>query len=89
MEDDDLTLVEAAAHLGMSPVALAELLDRGTLASYLAADGRHRRIRLADLEAHREERFGLRQQLAQQAREQRRPGYGPGSTTANVVIIAS
>ena len=88
-EDADLTLVEAAVHLGMSPVALAELLDRGTLASYLAADGRHRRIRLIDLEAHREKRFALRQELAQQARERRRPSYGPESTTADVVIIAS
>lgn len=88
-EDGDLTVTEAAVQLGMSPAALAELLDRGTLASYLAADGRHRRVRKVDLEAHREQRFALRQQLSQQARERRRPTYGPESTTADVVIVAS
>lgn len=88
-EDGDLTLVQAAVLLGMSPVALAELLDRGSLASYLAADGRHRRIRLVDLEEHREKRFALRQELTRQARERRRPSYGPESTTADVVIVAS
>jgi excisionase family DNA binding protein len=88
-EDGDLTVTEAAVQLGMSPTALAELLDRGTLASYLAADGRHRRVRMVDLEAHRDKRFALRQELAQQARERRRPSYGPESTTADVVIVAS
>jgi excisionase family DNA binding protein len=88
-EDADLTVTEAAVQLGISPTALAELLDRGTLASYLAADGRHRRVRLVDLEAHREQRFALRQQLSQQARARRRPGYGPESSTADVVIVAS
>ena len=86
--EQDLDLAEAAVHLGMSPVALAELLDRGTLPSYLGRDGRHRRVALADLEAHRDQRFALRQRLAQQARDRRRPSYGPESTTADVVIVA-
>ncbi|MCW2726437.1 MAG: hypothetical protein JWN35_3358 [Frankiales bacterium] len=84
----DLDLPAAAAHLGMSPTAFAQLLDRGVVPSYVGDDGRHRRILLADLEAHRAERFALRQQLSQQARERRRPTYGPESTTAGVVIVA-
>ncbi|MCU1500233.1 MAG: hypothetical protein JWM47_4186 [Acidimicrobiales bacterium] len=86
--DDDLTVFEAAVHVGMSPAAFAALLDRGVVASYLGRDGRHRRVALADLEAHREARFALRQQLTQQARARRHSTYGPESTTADVVIVA-
>jgi hypothetical protein len=86
--DEDLDLAQAAVHLGMSPTALAELLDRGVVPSYLGRDGRHRRVTLADLEAHRDSRFALRQRLTQQARDRRHPSYGPESTTADVVIVA-
>jgi hypothetical protein len=88
-EEQDLDLLQAAVHLGMSPTALARLLDRGAVASYLGADGRHRRIRLTDLDAHRADRFALRADLTQQARARRHPTYGPESTTADVVIVAS
>jgi len=84
----DLHQLEAAVHLGMSPTAFAQLLDRGVLPSHLGHDGRHRRVTLRDLEAHRDARFALRQDLAQQARERRRPSYGPESDTADVVIVA-
>lgn len=87
-DEQDLDLAQASAHLGMSPTALALLLDRGVVPSYLGRDGRHRRIALADLEAHRDDRFALRQQLTQQARDRRQPTYGPESTTADVVIVA-
>jgi hypothetical protein len=87
-DDNDLTLPEAAVHVGMSPAAFAELLDRGVVASYLGRDGRHRRVTLAALEEHRASRFALRQHLTQQARARRRPEYGPESTTADVVIVA-
>lgn len=86
--DLDLHQLEAAVHLGMSPAAFAELLDRGVVPSYLGRDGRHRRVTLAALEAHRNARFALRQQLTQQSRERRRPSYGPGTETADVVILA-
>ena len=89
--EQDLDLAEAAVHLGMSPAALAQLLDRGTVPSHLGRDGRHRRIALADLELHREQRFALRAHLTQLARERRHPSYGPESTTAylsDVVIVA-
>lgn len=82
MEDRDLTVVEAAVHLGMSPASFAELLDRGVLPM---SPGR--RISLSALEAHRNERFAVRQELAQQARERRRRSYGPESSTADVVIV--
>jgi hypothetical protein len=82
VEDRDLTIVEAAVHLGMSPTSFAELLDRGVLPM---SPGR--RISLSALEAHRNERFEVRQQLAQSARERRRPSYGPESDTADVVIV--
>ena len=88
---DDLDLAEAAVHLGMSPAALAQLLDRGVVPSHLGTDGRHRRIALADLELHRDQRFALRAHLTQLARERRHPTYGPESTTAymsDVVIVA-
>ena len=86
--DLDLHQVEAAVHLGMSPAAFAQLLDRGVVPSYLGRDGRHRRVTLAALEAHRDARFALRQDLSQQARERRRPSYGPESETADVIIVA-
>ena len=86
--DLDLHQREAAVHLGMSPVAFAELLDRGTVPSYLGRDGRHRRVTLAALETHRNARFALRQQLTAQARERRRPSHQPEDETADVVIVA-
>ena len=86
--EQDLDLAAAAAHLGMSPMALAPLLDRGVVPSYLGRDGRHRRMALADLDAYRDARFALRQHLSQQARERRHPSYGPESTNADVVIVA-
>lgn len=86
--DDDLSLDEAAVLLGMSPTSFAALLDRGVVPSYLGDDGRHRRVALADLEAHRDERFALRQQLTLRAREQRQPSYSPENDTADVVIVA-
>ena len=86
-DEADLDVAQAAVHLGMSPAAFTELLDRGVVPSYLGRDGRHRRVALSDLEAHRAGRFALRQQLSQEARERRRPSYGPESTTADVVII--
>lgn len=86
--DEDLTLDEAAVLLGMSPTSFAALLDRGVVPSYLGGDGRHRRVALADLEAHRDERFALRQLLTRQARQQRQPSYSPENDTADVVIVA-
>ena len=86
MDDADLTLDEAAVLAGMSPASFAVLLDRGVVASYLGRDGRHRRVRRVDLETHRDERFALRQQLAAQARERRRPSYSQDDHTADVVI---
>ena len=89
--EHDLDLAAAAAHLGMSPMALAPLLDRGVVPSHLGRDGRHRRMALADLDAYREERFALRQHLSQQARARRHPSYGPetaGVPMADVVIVA-
>lgn len=87
-DEEDLHQQDAAVHLGMSPVAFASLLDRGVLPSYVGADGRHRRVTLAALEAHRESRFALRQELAAQARNRRRGLAGPGADTADVVIVA-
>lgn len=88
MDEDDLTLAEAAALMGMSPTSFAALLDRGVVPSYLGLDGRHRRVTLADVEAHRDERFALRQELAAQARERRRPSTPVSEMTADVVIVA-
>ncbi|MCA1712367.1 MAG: helix-turn-helix domain-containing protein [Actinobacteria bacterium] len=88
MDDERyVDLAEAAAHLGVSPTALAQLLDRGALPWKASADGRSRIVLLSDLEAHRDERFAFRQQLTQQARDQRNPAYGPESTTADVTIF--
>lgn len=72
--DDDrgsLDPLQAAEYLGVSPTVLARLLDNGALPWVNGADVRHRRIRLADLDAHRDERFALRQKLATEARERR------------------
>jgi hypothetical protein len=91
MGDDselDLHQLEAAVHLGMSPTAFAELLDRGVVPSRLGEDGRHRRVTLAALEAHRDARFALRMQLTAQARALRRPSSDPALDTADVVIVA-
>jgi excisionase family DNA binding protein len=58
----------AAVVLGVSPTTVAQLLDRGILPWFLGGDGRHRRVSRAALHAHREERFALRQRLAQARR---------------------
>jgi excisionase family DNA binding protein len=65
---EDLTIDEAAVELGMSPTAVIRLLESGQLPSHLAPGGRSRRIARADLHAHRESRFALRQQLVQEQR---------------------
>ena len=68
---DDLSIEEAAVELGMAPTAVIRLLESGQLPSHLGPDGRRRRIARADLDAHREERFALRQQLVQEQRARR------------------
>ena len=68
---DDVSIEEAAVVLGMSPTAVIHLLESGQLPSHLGPDGRRRRIDRADLEEHRDERFALRQQMAQEQRELR------------------
>jgi excisionase family DNA binding protein len=76
-DDDDrgsLDLLQAAEYLGVSPTALARLLDNGALPWVNNGDVRHRRVRLADLDAHRDERFALRQKIAAQTRERRYAG---------------
>ena len=65
---DDVSIEEAAVELGMSPTAVISLLESGQLPSHLGPDGRRRRIARADLAAHREERFALRQQMTQEQR---------------------
>jgi excisionase family DNA binding protein len=67
-EVEDVSIEEAAVELGMSPTAVIRLLESGQLPSHLGPDGRRRRISRADLEEHREERFALRQQMAQEQR---------------------
>lgn len=69
---DDISIEEAAVELGMSPTAVGKLLESGQLASHLGPDGRRRRITRADIEAHRDERFALHQQLLQERRALRR-----------------
>ncbi|MCW2622058.1 MAG: hypothetical protein JWL64_1660 [Frankiales bacterium] len=74
--DDDhggatLDLSQAAEYLGVSPTALARLIDTGIVPWVATDDVRRRRIRLADLEEHREQRFALRQRLAAEARQRR------------------
>lgn len=68
---DDLSIEEAAVELGMAPSAVIRLLESGQLPSHLGPDGRRRRIARADLDAHREERFALRQQMVQEQRARR------------------
>ncbi len=67
----DLSIEEAAVHLGMSPTAVISLLESGQLPSHLGADGRRRRVRVADVEKHREDRFALRQKRVQEQRARR------------------
>jgi excisionase family DNA binding protein len=67
----DLSIEEAAVELGMSPMAVIGLLEGGQLPSHLSPGGRSRRIARADLDAHRENRFALRQQLVQEQRARR------------------
>ena len=69
--EQDLSIEEAAVELGMSPTAVIRLLEAGQLPSHLGPDGRRRRILRSDLEAHREERFALRQQMVQEQRARR------------------
>jgi excisionase family DNA binding protein len=68
---DDLTIEQAAVQLGMAPAAVIRLLESGQLPSHLGPDGRSRRIRATDVEAHREDRFNLRQQMVQEVRARR------------------
>lgn len=68
---EDASIEQAAVVLGMSPTAVIQLLENGHLPSHLGPDGRRRRIRLADLEAHRDDRFKLRQQMVQEQRARR------------------
>jgi hypothetical protein len=71
-----LDLMRAAEYLGVSPTALARLLDTGILPWVPTDDVRQRRIRLADLDRHRDQRFALRQRLAAEVRL-RRNAPGP------------
>ena len=68
---DDLSTDEAAVELGVSPAVVGQLLGNGQLPSHLAPDGRHRRVLRADLTAHRERRFALRQRMVQEQRDRR------------------
>jgi len=77
----DVSIEEAAVELGMSPTAVIRLLESGQLPSHLGPDGRRRRVARADLVAHREQRFALRQQLVQEQRA-RRWAESTGTTTA-------
>jgi excisionase family DNA binding protein len=67
----DLSIEEAAVQLGMSPTAVIRLLESGQLPSHLGPDGRRRRIREVDVEAHRTDRFDLRQKRVQEERARR------------------
>lgn len=67
----DLSIEQAAVELGMSPTAVIRLLESGQLPSHLGADGRRRRVRVADVEQHRAERFALRQKMVQEERARR------------------
>lgn len=68
---DDVSIDEAAVQMGMSPTAVIHLLESGQLPSYLGPDGRNRRILRSDIEAHRVDRFALRQQMVQEQRARR------------------
>lgn len=67
----DCSLEEAAVYLGVSPTALARLVDAGRLPSRLGPDGRRRRVSLRDLDLHRDDRYALRQRLAQEVKARR------------------
>ena len=67
----DLSIEQAAVELGMSPTAVIRLLESGQLPSHLGADGRRRRIRVADVAQHRDDRFDLRQKMVQEDRARR------------------
>jgi excisionase family DNA binding protein len=67
----DLSIEQAAVELGMSPTAVIRLLESGQLQSHLGPDGRRRRVRIADIDQHRVERFDLRQQMVQEQRARR------------------
>ena len=68
---DDCSLEEAAVALGVSPSSLVRLMTSGRLAAHLGPDGRRQRILWRDLDAHREDRFVLRQQMVQEIRARR------------------
>ena len=68
---DDVSIDEAAVELGMSPNAVIQLLESGRLPSHRSADGRRRRVLVADLALHRETRFNTRQQRVQEQRARR------------------
>lgn len=65
---DDVSIEEAAVELGMSPTAVIRLLENGQLPAHLSPDGRRRRILMASLVSHRDQRFELRQRLVQEHR---------------------
>jgi excisionase family DNA binding protein len=67
----DVSIEQAAVELGMSPSAVIRLLESGQLPAHLSPDGRRRRLLHADLAAHREARFALRQQMVQEQRARR------------------
>lgn len=69
----DCSLEEAAVYLGVSPTALARLVDGGRLPTRLGPDGRRRRVSVRDLDRHRDDRYALRQRLAGEARARRYP----------------
>lgn len=77
----DLSIEDASVALGMAPTAVIRLLESGRLPSHLGPDGRRRRVARADIEAHRHERFALRQQMVQEQRARKwadSSGVAPG-----------
>ena len=70
-EPDDCSLEEAAVVLGVSPTVLGRLLQSGQLPGHLGPDGRRARVLRADLDAHRHDRFALRQRMVQEIRARR------------------
>ena len=64
----DSSIEEAAVELGISPTEVIRLLESGQIPSHLGPDGRRRRILDTDLEAHREQRFKVRQARVQEQR---------------------
>ena len=67
----DSSIEEAAVELGISPTEVIRLLESGQIPAHLGPDGRRRRILKADLEAHREQRFKVRQVRVQEQRARR------------------